>query len=209
LPEYKNQSRGQEFPFIYTKRIKIFFISQRLQKMIITISGFHGSGKTSVAKALVKEFKFRYLAAGDIFRQKAVEYQMILEEFSKFVEQNPEIDREIDDTIVQEAENGNVILDGLLAAWLTRQIPGLHILLTAEEQIRINRIAQRENRVYEEVEKETLTREKSEITRFKKLYKIDIKDYSIYEIVLNTGLWSEKVVSQTIIMLIKEYMKSK
>jgi predicted cytidylate kinase len=176
--------------------------------MIITISGFHGSGKTTIAKDLVKEFKLRYLAAGDIFRQMATEHQMTLEEFSEFVEQNPEIDRKIDNRIIQEAKKGNMILDGLLVAWLTRNIPGLHILLIAEEQIRINRIAQRENRPYEEVEKETLTREKSEIDRFKKLYNIDINDYSIYEIVLNTGLWSQKVISQTIIMLIKEFMKS-
>jgi len=179
--------------------------------MIITISGFHGSGKTTVAMDLIKEFKahkMQYLAAGDIFRQMAMEYQMTLEEFSEYVEQNPEIDRQIDETMVQEAKKGNVILDGLLVAWLTQKIPGIHILLTAEEQIRINRIAERENRPYEEVRKETLAREKSEIARFKALYNIDIYDYSIYEIVLNTGLWSQKVVSQTIIMLIKEYMKS-
>jgi len=175
--------------------------------MIITISGFHGSGKTSIAKDLKKEFKLRYLAAGNIFRLMAKENQMTLEEFSRFVEQNPEIDRKIDNEMIQEAKKGNAILDGLLVAWLTRDIPGIHILLNAEEQIRINRIAQRENRPYEEVKEETLTREKSEVARFKNLYDIDINDYSIYDIILNTGLWSQKVISQTIIMLIKEYMK--
>ena len=176
--------------------------------MLITISGFHGSGKSTVANDVMKKFKLRYLSAGNTFRQMAKDKTMTLEEFSKFVEQHPEIDREIDDRMVQEAQKGDAILDGLLVAWLTRHISGLHILLTADEQIRIERIAQRENRPYAEVKKETLIREKSEITRFKTLYHVDINDYSIYDVVLNTGLWSREAVSQIIIMLIKEYVKA-
>lgn len=176
--------------------------------MLITISGFHGTGKSTVANEVVKRFKLRYLAAGNIFRQMSKDKQMTLEEFSKFVEQHPEIDREIDDKMIQEAQKGDAILDGLLVAWLTRNISGLHILLTADEQIRIERIAQRENRPYAEVKKETTNREKSEIARFKSLYHIDINDYSIYDIVLNTGLWSRESVNQIIIMLIKEYVKA-
>ena len=176
--------------------------------MLITISGFHGSGKSTVANDVVKKFNLRYLAAGTIFRQMAKDRQMTLEEFSKFVEQHPEIDREIDDEMIQEAQKGDVILDGLLVAWLTRNISGLHILLTADEQIRIERIAQRENRSHAEVKRETLNREKSEIARFKNLYRVDINDYSIYDVVLNTGLWSREAVNQIIIMLIKEYVKA-
>ena len=177
--------------------------------MIITISGFHGTGKTTIAKEIAKEFKLRYISAGDLFRKMAKEYQMTLEEFSNYVEKNPEIDQKIDDRTLEEAKKGNVVLEGLLAAWKTRGISELNILLTADEQIRIKRITQREQRSYEEIKEETLNREKIEIARFKKLYGIDLNDYSLYDVVLNTGLWTQDSVARIVIMLIKEHLKSK
>ena len=176
--------------------------------MIITISGFHGTGKTTIAKEIANEFKLQYVSAGDYFRKMAGENQMSLEEFSKFVEQNPEIDQKIDRRTIEEAKKGDIILEGLLVAWKTQDISDINILFIADEQVRIKRIAQRENRPSDEIERETLSREKSEIARFKKLYDINLNDYSIYDIILNTALWSEKSVIQITIMLIKEHLKS-
>ncbi len=175
--------------------------------MLVTISGFHGTGKTTIAKEIKKEFNLRYIAAGDIFRQMAKDHKMSLEEFNKFVEQHPEVDREIDNKTIEEAKKGNAILDGLLVAWMTRDIPGIDILLFAAEKVRINRIAKREKRSHDEVKKETLNREESEITRFKKEYNINLKDYTIYDIVLNTGLWSQESLIRIVLMLIKEHLK--
>ena len=175
--------------------------------MIITISGFHGTGKSTVAKEVAKKFKLQYLAAGDMFRQMAKEKQMSLTEFSEFVAKNPEIDREIDKRTLEQAKKGNCILDGLLVGWKTRDISDISILLTADVEIRIKRIAQRENRSYEDVEKETIGRENIEIERFKKLYDINLNDYSIYDIVLNTALLSKESMNRIVIMLIEEYLK--
>jgi cytidylate kinase len=174
--------------------------------MIITISGFHGTGKTTVAKQIADHFKLGYIAAGDVFRQMAKEKKMTLKELSVYVEQNPQIDREIDERTVTEAKKGNIVLDALLAAWMTKNISDINILLITDEEIRLNRIVQRENLPYEAVKEETLSRETSEIMRFKKLYNIDLNDYSIYDIVLNTGLWSQETISETITKLIKEYI---
>jgi len=176
--------------------------------MLITISGFHGTGKTTIAEKLAHDFKLSYIAAGDVFRQMAKEKQMDLKEFSKYVEQNPEVDHEIDKRTVEAAKKGNVVLDGLLAAWMTQDISGIDILFITDEDVRINRIAQREKRQYQEVKDETLSREKSEIARFKTLYNINLNDYSIYDIVLNTGLLSQEAVIRIVITLIKEYLKS-
>ncbi|MHA1265214.1 MAG: (d)CMP kinase [Candidatus Helarchaeota archaeon] len=176
--------------------------------MIITISGFHGTGKTTVAKQIAHQFKMNYIAAGDVFRQMAKERKMTLNEFSTFVEQHPEIDREIDERTIMEAKKGNVVLDALLAAWMTQDISDINILLITDQEIRIKRIAQRESRSFEEVKQETLKREQSEIARFKKIYNINLNDYSIYDLILNTGLWSQETVEQVIIQLIKAYLKS-
>ncbi len=176
--------------------------------MLITISGFHGTGKSSIAQRLAEEFNLRYIAAGDLFRQMAQDRNMSLTEFSKVAAENPGIDHEIDARTVKEAKKGNVILDGLLAAWQTQDISGLNILFYADEATRINRITQRGNRSYEDVKEETLHREKVEIDRFKELYDINLNNYAIYDIVLNTALWSENSVARIVSMIVQEYKKT-
>ncbi|KXB04477.1 cytidylate kinase, partial [candidate division MSBL1 archaeon SCGC-AAA261O19] len=69
----------------------------------ITVSGLHGVGKTTTAKKLAEKFDLRYVSAGTVFRQMAEEQGMTLEEFSKHVEENPEIDEEIDQRTAKEA----------------------------------------------------------------------------------------------------------
>ncbi|MHA1132089.1 MAG: (d)CMP kinase [Candidatus Helarchaeota archaeon] len=176
--------------------------------MLITISGFHGTGKSSIGRRVAAEFNLRYVAAGDLFRQMAKDRHMSLTELSEVAVKNPEIDYEIDRRTLEEAKKGNVILDSLLAAWKIRDISGLHILFYADEATRVTRIAKRENRSYEEVKAETLNREKVEIARFQKLYAINLNDYSVYDIVLNTALWSENTIARIVILLVKEYKKS-
>lgn len=176
--------------------------------MLISISGFHGTGKTTIAKEVAAEFNLEYIAAGDVFRQMAEEKQMSLKEFSKYVEQHPEIDHEIDKRTIEAAKKGNAVLDGLLAAWMTRDFFSIDILFITDENTRIQRIAQREGRSFKEVKDETLSREESEVKRFLNLYNINLNDYSIYDIVLNTGLWSQEAVIRIVIMLITEYVKS-
>ena len=156
----------------------------------VAISGLHGAGKTTVAKALAKKFGLRYISAGEVFRQLAKERGMSLEEFSRYAEKHPEIDRQIDERTARMAKLGNVIIDGRIAAWMAENAD-LKILLTVPVEVRVRRIAKRERRSYRDVLKETVEREKSEAMRFKKFYGIDINDYSSFDIVFNTEHFSK------------------
>ncbi len=51
------------------------------------------------------------------------------------------------------------------------------------------RVANREGKSYETALLETEEREKSEKTRYRMVYGIDMEDISIYDIVLNTSKW--------------------
>lgn len=157
----------------------------------VAISGLHGAGKTTVAKALAKKFGLRYISAGEVFRQFAKEHCMSLEEFSRYAEKHPEIDRQIDERTAKMAKIGDVIIDGRLAAWMAEDAD-IKILLTVPIEVRVRRIAKRERRNYQEVLRETVEREKSEAARFKKFYGIDIDDYSSFDIVLNTEHFSKE-----------------
>ncbi|MEM2251067.1 MAG: AAA family ATPase [Candidatus Hadarchaeales archaeon] len=153
--------------------------------VVVAVSGPHGAGKTTVAKFLAKKLGLRYISAGEIFRKMAAEKGMSLEDFSKYAERNKEIDEEIDRRTIEEAKKGNVLVDARLAGWLVENAD-LKILLTAPLETRVKRIAEREGRLYKDVLRETVKREKSEEKRFKKFYGIDLSDYSPYDIVLNT-----------------------
>ena len=154
--------------------------------VVVAISGLHGAGKTTVAKYLVKELGLRYVCAGTIFRKLAEERKMTLEEFSRYAERHPEIDRMIDRRTAEAAREKNVLIDARLAGWMAKKAD-VKILLTAPLEVRVRRISQREGRKRDEVLRETVARERSERRRFKKIYGIDVDDHSSFDLVLNTA----------------------
>ena len=155
----------------------------------ITISGLPGTGKTTVAKLLEKHLELRYVYSGEIFRQSAQKYKMSLEEFGKYCETHREIDEELDRYQLSILQEGNVIVEGRLSGWLAFQnhIPAVKVLLIADIDVRASRIVKREQGDMKRRKKEILKREKSEATRYKKYYGINVRDTSIYDIIIDTG----------------------
>ncbi|MEM0467051.1 MAG: AAA family ATPase [Candidatus Thermoplasmatota archaeon] len=155
----------------------------------ITISGKPGTGKTTVAKLLEKKTGLKYVYVGDLFRQLAQQHHMSLEEFGRYCEQHREIDEQLDQQQLAILKKGDVIVEGRLTAWLAHRhnIPALKIFLTADLETRANRIVKREHGTLLQRKKEIETREKSEATRYKKYYNIDITDTSIYDLIVDTA----------------------
>ncbi|MGQ9788873.1 MAG: (d)CMP kinase [Candidatus Hadarchaeaceae archaeon] len=173
----------------------------------VAISGLHGAGKSTVAKALAKRFRnLKCVCAGDIFRDFIREKDMSLGEGQRYAELHPSIDQMIDRKIVDAARTGKVLIDARLAGWFAKKAD-LKIFLTAPIKVRVKRIAQREGRRYRDVYEETVNRERSEAKRFKKLYNIDINDYSIFDIVLNTERLSVAETTKIIAAAIETVMK--
>lgn len=168
----------------------------------VAISGLHGTGKSTASKALAKKLDLRHVSAGSVFREMAEEKDMNLSDFSKYVENNPDIDKKIDERTAKEAEKDNVLLDARLAGWMADEAD-IRILLTAPLEVRVQRIAERDGRSYEEVEEETIAREKSEKKRYKELYDIDVDDHSIFDLVLNTEKFNEEEMIQLLELAIK------
>jgi len=176
-------------------------------KLVITISGLHGTGKTTYAKILSKDLGLRHVSAGELFRKIAKERCISITELSQIASRNHEIDHLIDNRTKKEAENGDVIIDGLLAGWMARDLADIKVHLVASERIRIGRIARRDRIPYEEAKKVTLLREKIERERFKRVYNINIDDNLIYDLVLNTGLRPLEANVEIIRKFIQEYVK--
>jgi predicted cytidylate kinase len=114
---------------------------------------------------------------------------MTLEEFGKYAEKKKDIDKELDARQVEILKKGDVILEGRLSGWLAfrNKIPALKILIDADLDIRAGRIVNREQGSVKKRKKEIIERERSEETRYKKYYDIDLKDRSIYDLVIDSG----------------------
>jgi predicted cytidylate kinase len=155
----------------------------------ITVSGTPGSGKTTVAKLLAEKLGIKYVYSGDIFRKKAKEYKMSLEEFGKYCEKHSEIDKELDRHQLDIIKKGDVIVEGRIAGWLAykNKIPTVKVMIDADLETRAGRIVKREKGKTEKRKQEILERERSEATRYKNYYDIDLKDTSIYDIAIDSS----------------------
>jgi cytidylate kinase len=158
--------------------------------IIITISGPHGTGKSTYARALAKALGLRHVCAGELFRELAHEKTMTLEAFSKYAANNPEVDKLIDERTREEATTGDVVIDAQLGAWILKNDADVKLLLVASDEIRFQRIAGRDHVSFETAKRETLAREQIQRDRYKKYYGIDVTDHTIYDLKIDTGLQS-------------------
>lgn len=162
--------------------------------MKITISGPPGSGKTTVARILSEKLKIKLISAGEIFRTLAFERGMSIEDFSKYAESNPEIDVLIDRLQKEMAEKEkDAIVEGRLSGWMIKDAD-LKVYLFADPEVRYSRIAKREGKDLSAVKRETKLREEIERRRYQKFYSIDLNDWRIYDLIINTNrLPAEKI----------------
>ena len=158
--------------------------------MILTISGLHGTGKSTLGKLIAENLGLNYYSTGQAFRDLAEEMDMTLKEFTKYVEKNPHFDKKLDKKIIEIAKEGNFVLDSQLSGYILLDIADFKIFLKCPIEVRVKRMAERDNIGYEEKLKETVLRENSELERFKILYDIDLSDYKqiskIYDLIIDT-----------------------
>jgi len=171
----------------------------------ITISGNPGSGKSTVGRLLSNKIGLKYVYSGEIFRKTAKKYSMSLEEFSSYCEKHKEIDKELDDYQLEILQKGNVIVEGRIAGWIAHRnnIPALKVILDTDIETRAGRIVNRESGDIEKRKQEMLNRERSEALRYKNYYNIDLKDITIYDLVIDSTEKTPEEIIKLIIQKIK------
>lgn len=155
--------------------------------LVVTIGGPHGTGKSTYARMIAKQFNLRYISAGQLFRDLAKDKGVTLEELSRQAAKSHEIDRLLDERSAAEAAKGNAVIEGQLAAWMAKDLAQVRIYLKAPDEARFARIAHRDHVDYETARKQTLEREQIQRDRYKRYYGIDIDDLSLYNLVIDTA----------------------
>jgi len=184
----------------------VFLPTARTSGMLITVSGPAGSGKSTFAAALADELGYEHVSGGDIFRSLADERGVSLVEFNRLAEEDDQVDRELDARLREVGrERENVILESRLAGWMAGDYADLKFWLDAPLDVRIDRVAEREDKSTETARQETTDRAESEAKRYQEYYGIDIEDRSIYDLAINTARWSPEVEVEFVVRAIETY----
>ena len=191
-------------------------------KPIVTISGTPGSGKSTIAKALVKKYQAKRVYAGAIWRQMAKERGLTLMELQKQMSNNSEVDIEVDKKATEEAyqlaSEHIVIAEGRVLYHFIPESIKLFIKVDTKEgakriwlslQKEENKIKRNEANVssLEELVEKTKQRKANNIARYTKFYKLDHTDESQYDFVLDTTDINAKQAIQKVVDFIDKKLK--
>jgi len=185
---------------------------KRKGKMVLCICGMAGSGKSTVAKKLADHYGLKYYSGGDALKAVAAdlgykpesEGWWETEEGIRFIEDrlsNLEIDRKVDQKLLEWAEKGGTVLDSWAMPWILKE--GFKIWLEASEQQRARRVAKRDGLDIEQAL--MFIREKEEKTRaiYKSLYGFNLgEDFSPFHLILDVNLLNEDKVFKALRMAI-------
>ncbi|MEN2999258.1 MAG: (d)CMP kinase [Acidilobaceae archaeon] len=136
----------------------------------------------------------RYYSTGALFRALAAEMGVSLEELNRRAEGSAEIDARIEAKTMEIAREGSVVIDSHLAAWLLVGLADLLVYVKAPLQVRARRIAERDRRDYSEALREILVRERSHWQRFLRYYGVDLRDLTVFHLVVDTSKYGVEEV---------------
>lgn len=142
---------------------------------VVTVGGPPGSGKSTAGHRVAESLGLEFRSAGEIFRAEARYRGMDLEAFGRYAATHPEVDRELDLTMQAFARPGR-LLDGRIQGALCRRagVPVHDVVVTAAEEIRVRRVAERDAQSIEVARRNVREREASERERYLRFYGIDL-----------------------------------
>ena len=166
------------------------------KKIVLCISGMAGTGKSTLSKKIAQKYNLKCYSGGDSLKELAKEqgYKVSNEgwwespEGLKFLEErvkDPKFDKAVDDTLLEYAEQGNVLLDSWTMPWLLKE--GFKIWLMASMEKRAARVAERDKITIDEAYAVLKEKEAQTKAIYKKLYGFSLgEDYAPFNFVLDT-----------------------
>lgn len=181
-----------------------------VKKHIITIAGDLASGKGTVTKLLSEELGYEIYRNGEYFRSLAKEKGMSVTEFNIYVEDHPEIDRQIELSAKNYSDaHDNLIIDARLGWYAVPYSFKIYIKVDIDEAAK--------RAFYDEARKETekfetikmqkddiIKRYNLENERYFKLYNVRKDDMSNYDLVIDSTNITPEILKEKIL---EEYYK--
>ena len=169
--------------------------------MLITISGFPGSGTTTVSRQVAEQLGLHRVPGGEVFREMAAEAGMTLAEFGAHAHGRPEIDRELDDRLLAHAAEGGCIVESRLAGWLATRahLRAVRVWVDCDDEVRAERVAERDATTPAQARVDNAERSDLERARYRGVYDIDLDDRSVYDLVLDSSAEPPEALATAIV----------
>jgi len=182
------------------------------KSIIVCVSGLAGSGKSTLARRLAEEYKLKYFSGGDALMALAAEQGYNVSSrgwwespeglaFLRKREENPNLDKAVDDKLLEYARQGDVLLDSWTMPWLLKM--GFRVWLSASLEKRAERVAERDVIALKDAVR--ILEEKEARTRaiYRRLYGFDLgEDFKPFHLVLDTDKMKAEDVFQTLCLVI-------
>ena len=184
------------------------------KKNIISLAGELASGKGTVSKLLSEELNYTIYRNGEYVRKLAREMDMDITSFNAYLNEHPEIDRQIEQSAADYAkEHDNFIIDARLGWYAVPESFKVYLTIDIDEAAK--RAFYDENRksteafsTIEEQKQDMIRRYKMENERYFNLYGVRKEDLSNYDLVVDTTGKSPETVKQEILDGYKKWLEN-
>ncbi|HIQ30079.1 MAG TPA: cytidylate kinase [Candidatus Caldiarchaeum subterraneum] len=189
------------------------------EKVVVCISGFAATGKSTVGRRLAKNLGLRYISGGDALKSIAVEMGYRpggkdwweREQGLKFLAkrgEDPSFDRRVDEKLMEMALEGDVVIDSWVLPWLLDRERSYNIWLNASEEARAERMARRSGLSRKKALEILRQRDRESSEIYKKLYGIELgRDFKPFHLVVDTTLLSEEQVYRVVEGCVRRFFR--
>lgn len=167
----------------------------------IAISGKSGCGNTTVSGLLAEKLGIKLI--NYTFRQLAQEKNMTLKEVIEKAKNDDSFDKYVDKHQVELALQGSCVLGSRLAIWMLKEAD-LKVYLFASDQVRAQRVFNREGGDLKEIQEFTAMRDREDTKRYKDFYNIDNNKYDFVDLFIDTSKYNPEEIVNLILEKLKE-----
>lgn len=180
------------------------------KKHIITIAGDHASGQGTLSNNLKEKLGYEIYRNGQYVRQLAQEKGMTIAEFQVYLNEHPDLDREIEKSATEYASTRDKLIIDAKLGWYA--IPeSFKVYLKVDIDVAVKRAFEDQTRKntepfssIEEAKEKILYRHHEETKRWIEEYGVNRDDMSNYDLVIDTTKLAPMDVCDTVVA---EYIK--
>lgn len=184
------------------------------KKCIITITGDHASGQGTLSNHLQEKLGYEIYRNGQYVRNLAKEKGMSITEFQVYLNEHPDLDREVEKSAAKYAStHNNLIIDAKLG-WYA--VPNsFKVYLKVDIDVAVKRAfedAARKNTEpfasIEEAKEKILYRHKEETKRWQEEYGVNRDDMANYDLVLDTTTLTPDEVCEIVLNAYQNWLQN-
>ena len=177
----------------------------------ISLAGDLGSGKSTVSRLLMARTGAEYYSTGMICRAEAAKHSMTIDEFNRYMETHPEVDKAIDDALAALTyDPRTLVIDSRMAFHFVKGTFRVYMATAphvSAARILADKRAGESFDTVEETARRVAARRKSESLRYFEKYGVHITDMQNYDLVLDTTAITPEEVADIILASLDAWQK--